>query len=178
MTELLKSPVEIRLATVEDARVIAEVHVASWRATYPGVVPQHYIDSLSVEELADRWRSGIGTPSEMVIYVADCGGMICGFASGGPARAEIVDYSGELYAIYLSPGAHSKGIGARLFWTVADNLHRAGHRSMYVWVLEENSSRGFYERMGGSRLSSAEIELGGKLLTEVSYGWPDLTAAL
>jgi hypothetical protein len=53
MTELRKSPVEIRLATVEDARGIAEAHVASWRATYPGIVPQHYIDSLKVEEFAD-----------------------------------------------------------------------------------------------------------------------------
>jgi GNAT superfamily N-acetyltransferase len=178
MTELPKSPVEIRLATVEDAWAIAEAHVASWRATYPGIVPQHYIDSLKVEEFADRWWTRIVARSEMVIYVADCTGVICGFASGGPARAEIVDFSGELYAIYLSPGAHSKGIGARLFWTVAEHLHCAGHRSMYVWVLEENPSRGFYEHMGGSRLSSAEIEIGGKPLTEVSYGWPDIAAAM
>jgi GNAT superfamily N-acetyltransferase len=114
----------------------------------------------------------------MVIYVVDCGGKIWGFASGGQARTEMADFSGELYAIYLSPGANSKGIGSRLFWTVAEHLHRAGHRSMYVWVLEENPSRRFYERMGGNRLSSADIELGGKHLTEVSYGWPDLAAAV
>jgi GNAT superfamily N-acetyltransferase len=177
MTEPPYSPVAIRLVTVEDARAIAEAHVASWKATYPGIVPQHYLDSLNVEEFAERWRSRIVTPSERVIYGADCGGVICGFASGGPARAEITGFSGELYAIYLSPAALSKGIGSRLFWAVAEHLHRAGHRGMYVWVLEENPSRGFYERMGGSQLSSAEIELGGKLLKEVSYGWPDLAAA-
>jgi hypothetical protein len=79
MTELPRSPVEIRLATLEDTHAIAEAHVASWRATYPGIVPQNYIDSLKVEEFADRWRSSIVTG--MVIYVADCGGMIYGFAS-------------------------------------------------------------------------------------------------
>jgi hypothetical protein len=48
---------------------------------------------------------------------------------------------------------------------------------MYVWVLKDNPSRGFYERMGGRPLTTAEIEIGGKTLTEVSYGWEDLSAA-
>jgi GNAT superfamily N-acetyltransferase len=178
VTEPPKSPVEIRLASAEDARAIAEAHVLSWRATYPGIVPQQYIDSLKVEEFADRWRTRIVAQSEMVIYVADCTRVICGFASGGPARAEIADFSGELYAIYLSPGAHSKGIGARLFWTVKEHLHCAGLRSMYVRVIEENPSRGFYEHMGGGRLSSEEIEIGGKPLTEVLCGWPDIASAM
>jgi GNAT superfamily N-acetyltransferase len=168
----------IRLATVEDASAIAQVHIASWRATYPGIVPQHYIDSLRIDEFTDRWKGRLATQSEMLIYVADADGAVCGFASGGPARANIAGFSGELYAIYLTPELHSKGIGSRLFWAVAEHLKRAGHASMYVWVLEENPSQGFYQQMGGCRISTAEIELGGKPLKEVSYGWPDLDAAL
>jgi L-amino acid N-acyltransferase YncA len=170
-------PVEIRLATVEDANAIAKTHVASWKAAYPGIVPQEYIDSLSIDEFADRWQNRLITPSGMKIYVADCVGTICGFASGGPARAEMPGFSGELYAIYLNPEACFKGIGSRLFWGIAKELQSSGHRSMYVWVLRDNPSRGFYERMGGNFLDAAEIEIGGKTLTEVSYGWQDLTAA-
>ena len=171
-------PVEIRLATIEDAGAIARTHVASWKATYPGIVPQDHLDSLNVEESAGRWQSRLIAPSDVVIYVTDCGGTICGFASGGLARAEIPGFSGELYAIYVSPEAHSRGIGSRLFSATVKSLQHSGHGSMYVWVLEENPSRRFYERMGGSQITTAEIEIGGKTLTEVSYGWPDLTAAV
>jgi GNAT superfamily N-acetyltransferase len=177
MRELPTSSVAIRLATVEDAQGIAEAHVASWQATYAGTVPEPYLNALSVEEFADRWRTHIVTPSGVSVYVADSGEAICGFAAGGAARTEITGFPGELYALYLLPEQHSKGIGARLFWTVAASLHVAGHRGMYAWVLAENPSCGFYEKMGGSRLSSAEIEIGGKCLKEISYGWADLSAA-
>lgn len=169
-------PVEIRLATVEDANAIARTHVASWKATYRNIVPQDYLDSLSIEERAERWRSSLITPSGMKIYVADCSGTICGFASGGPARADIPGFSGELYAIYLNPEVHFRGIGSRLFWAIAKDLRSSGHSSMYVWVLKDNPSRGFYERMGGKPLTAAELEIGGKTLEEVSYGWEDLSA--
>jgi GNAT superfamily N-acetyltransferase len=175
MSTLHTIPVEIRLATVEDADVIARTHVASWRATYPGIVPQVYLDSLSVEERAERWRSALIASTGMKIYVAECSEMICGFASGGPARAEITGFSGELYAIYLNPDVQRRGIGSQLFWAIVEDLHSSGHRGMYVWVLKDNPSRGFYERMGGSLLTAAEIEIGGKTLTEVSYGWQDLS---
>jgi L-amino acid N-acyltransferase YncA len=173
-----KIPIEIRLATVDDADAIAETHVASWKATYRGIVPQDYLDSLSVQQRADRWRSSLIAPSAMNIYVADLGGAICGFASGGPARAEIPGFSGELYAIYLHPDAFLRGIGSRLFRAITEDLQFSGHRSMYVWVLADNPSRGFYERLGGKPLTAANIEIGGKTLVEVSYGWDDLAAGL
>jgi len=178
MDPISNSAVEIRLATVEDADAIAETHVASWKATYRGIVPQDYLDSLSIPQRTDRWRSSMISPSGMNIYVADCGGEICGFASGGPARAEIPGFSGELYAIYLNPEVCRGGIGSRLFWAVARDLQSSGHGGMYVWVLKDNPSRLFYERMGGRPLTAAEVEIGGKTLAEVSYGWPDLSLAV
>jgi len=178
MGTLPNIPVEIRLATVEDSSAIARTHVASWKATYPGIVPRDYLDSLNIDDRADRWRSGMITSPGVNIYVADCSGTICGFASGGSARAEIPGYTGELYAIYLNPEVQFQGIGSRLFWTVAKDLQSSGHSSMYVWVLKDNPSRRFYKRMGGSPLTSAEIEIGGKTLKEISYGWQDLSAAV
>ena len=40
----------VRPARPEDARRIAEIHVETWRATYPGVMPQEVLDGLSVDE--------------------------------------------------------------------------------------------------------------------------------
>lgn len=178
MSKMPRIPAEIRFATAEDAAAIAKVHVASWKSTYPGIVPQSYLDSLNVEEFTERWQSRLDIPSEAVTYVAVSEGTVCGFASAGPARAEKPGFSGELYALYLAQEAQSKRIGSRLFWTLAKHLERAGHGGMYVWVLEENPAHGFYERMGGSLHSTTEIDIGGKLLREVCYGWDELAAAI
>lgn len=37
----------IREAIESDVEAIAHVHVASWRETYPGIMPQPILDSLS-----------------------------------------------------------------------------------------------------------------------------------
>ncbi len=173
-----REAMEVRPARVEDARAMSQVHIESWRATYPGIVPQDYLDSLDVEVFTEHWADRLAAHPEMLIYVAEAGERICGFASGGPARAEVAGFPGELYAIYLTPEFQSKGIGSRLFWTVAGSLERDGCAGMYVWVLDDNPSKGFYRHLGGRELTNAEIELGGKLLTEVSYGWPDLAVAV
>jgi L-amino acid N-acyltransferase YncA len=167
------SPVDVREATLADCASIAETHVASWRATYSGIIPQAHLDSLSVEARAETWAKNLGR-SDTFIYVAERAGSVCGFAAAGPARNETPGYSSELYAIYVHPLAISKGIGSILFNTVRRSLRDRGHQSMYVWVLEANPFRSFYERMGGHQLTTASIEIAGVSLAEVSYGWRNL----
>jgi GNAT superfamily N-acetyltransferase len=72
-----------------------------------------------------------------------------------------------------------KGAGRELIRTLASWLNQHDYRKMRLWVLEDNPSCRFYEKLGGARLSGAKtVELGGKTLTEVAYGWPDLSALL
>lgn len=46
--------------------------------------------------------------------------------------------------------------------------------SMVVFVLKDNISRLFYEALGGIEIDCIEIEIGGKKLTELVYGWKDI----
>ena len=50
----------VRPARPEDARRIAEIHVETWRATYPGVVPQEVLDELRAitTDLVDLYGPG------------------------------------------------------------------------------------------------------------------------
>lgn len=58
---------------------------------------------------------------------------------------------------------------------MAAELLREGILSASLQVLRENHvARGFYERLGGSRLNEREQKWGDVTLTEVVYGWPDL----
>jgi len=168
----------IREATLADARGIAEVHVASWRTTYRGIMPDAYLASLSVDDRERSWARQISAPNyEAVTYVVedegrDEAGRIVGFASGGPRYVGDSAYSGELYAIYLLEEEQGHGLGRRLVRAVAERLAREGMTSMLVWVLETNPARRFYESLGGVLLPERQyFERAGSRLVEVCYGW-------
>ena len=168
--------VRIRQATHDDAVAIAKAHVDSWRTTYAHILPHEFLAGLSCEQRMTSWMNQL-SDAEMnkFIFVADDPAKgIVGFASGGPERSGLTDYSGELYAIYLLQTAQRGGIGRRLVSAVARRLADLGHVSMMVWVLADNPSRGFYEKLGGVCIAEKLIELAGKELVEVAYGWGDL----
>ncbi len=173
-----RATADIRPAAIHDATAIATTHVASWRATYHGLVPQPYLNSLDIEEFAQRWQERLAQSSGMLIQVAEQAGIVCGFAAGGANRGTVPGFAGELYALYLLPSAQRQGLGTQLFWSAASALVKLGHESTVVWVLAQNPSRRFYERMEGTLCGEATIEIGGEQLTEAAYGWPDLPALL
>ena len=49
----------IRDADLPDARGIARVHIDSWRATYPGLLPESYLVNMSEAALTPRWARAI-----------------------------------------------------------------------------------------------------------------------
>jgi L-amino acid N-acyltransferase YncA len=161
----------IREATPEDAAAIAHVHVASWRATYPGIVPQAVLDSLDEEDFSGRWRARLVGDLDIFIAVAVAEEVVCGFASGGPLRKPVGAYDGEIHAIYLLPGMERKGIGRKLFGYVAAELAARRMHHLLAWTLKENPSKPFYERMKGEIVAEQTVEFGGKSLPSVAYGW-------
>jgi GNAT superfamily N-acetyltransferase len=164
----------IRSANQDDAAAIARVHVASWRSTYAGIVAEEYLAALDEAKRELSWREWLTRGIET--YVAALDGEIVGFITGGAIREPIEPYDAELYAIYLLQAAHGQGIGRQLLRQLVVMLLGRGFHSMAVWVLEQNPATNFYERTGGQRLTSKEIEIGGATLVEVAYGWPDLTS--
>lgn len=110
------------------------------------------------------------------IYIAeDEDGRIVGFASGGKERTGKYDgYVGELYAIYLLEGQQGKGVGRKLVQTVVDDLKEKKLNSMLIWALKENPACRFYEALGGQQIDTVEIEIEGKKLSEIAYGWDNL----
>jgi GNAT superfamily N-acetyltransferase len=171
----------IREATIDDAPAIAAIHVASWRTTYRGIMPDDFLAALSAERRERMWRDTLTNPhSPSVVYVAeDAEGRVAGFASGGPpsagepAGSSYAAYAGELYAIYLLSEKQGRGTGRALVRAVARRLADRGMRSMLVWVLADNPARRFYEALGGIPAGEQPIEIGGRQLVEIAYGWPD-----
>lgn len=166
----------VRAATPADAGSIARVHIDSWRTTYAGIVPAEYLANLSYERRESRWYETI-TANEPAssIFVAEVGGNVVGFASGGPERDGDTIYLGELYTVYLLEEHQSRGLGRQLVSAVAQRLLADGFSSMLLWVLEDNhGARRFYESLEGELVGRKTVAIGGRDLVEVSYGWKDI----
>ncbi|MCK6538437.1 MAG: GNAT family N-acetyltransferase [Anaerolineales bacterium] len=166
----------VRAAGIEDAEGIATVHVAAWRETYRGMVPNAFLENLSVARRAAQWMGSLSDPSSVYhrALAAELNGQIVGFANYGFPQEEDEEFDGELYAIYLLKSAQGRGIGRALFTEAAKGLLELGSSSMLVWVLKENPARGFYEHLGGVYLREKPIEIGSVELMEVAYGWREL----
>lgn len=165
----------IRAGTPTDAAAIARVHVATWRSTYPGVLPVKYLLGLSEAACAKRWRrilaiNGYGNRT----YVAEGPQGIVGFGSCGTQRSRLPDFSGEFYALYLLDEAQGQGLGRQLMAVMAGDLVDRGVRSALVWVLRDNPTHWFYERLGGTQVAQQRVRFAGTDLVQLAYGWRDL----
>jgi GNAT superfamily N-acetyltransferase len=165
----------IRVAEVRDAAAIAHVHVQSWLTTYEGIVPREYLASLNEAERVPIWQDWL--TRDIDVFVAEVEGEVVGFAGGGAIREPFDAYDSELYTLYLLKEVRGRGVGKALLGAVVKALVQKGHRSMAVWVLEQNPAVRFYEKTGARYLMSKQIEIGGVNLSEFALGWPDLKAA-
>lgn len=143
------SPVSIREAKIEDARQVAMAHVASWKTSYIGQVPQKVLDELSVSKREAAWLEVISDTGQKVL-VAEKNKKIIGFSSFGPARDEDLDPGiGELYALYLTEENKRSGTGRALWNYSFTALNESGFDSIILWVLDTNEiARKFYEKVG------------------------------
>ncbi len=143
--------VNVRRAAADDARAIAEVHVQSWKAAFPGLVPQDYLDALVPGDRLSQWTEDLASQRWPAVFVAEQDNTVVGFAAVAPSEDPDADPRsvGELRTIYLRPGSWSRGLGAALLEAAVDELRAAGFEAASLWVLHSNArARRFYERHG------------------------------
>jgi ribosomal protein S18 acetylase RimI-like enzyme len=168
--------IEIRAAAPSDAPAIGRIHVASWRETYRGMLPDHFLDNLSAVVRAVMWQGARERDLPVLLFVGQlASGELVGFAGGGPRRGDSPPHDAEVYAIYVLRAARQRGCGRRLLAALAAALRARGFTSLCLWVLRENAqARRFYERLGGQVVGERTEVDGEQELNEVAYGWADL----
>jgi ribosomal protein S18 acetylase RimI-like enzyme len=173
----------LRSAIPGDAPALGALHVASWRETYAGILPDDMLASLSADERAAMWAGILGDPkayADAAVYVAEDQDRLVGFGSCGRQRDEALagsDFSGEIGAIYVLRSHQHLGIGRALMRLLSQALLDADCRAATLWVLRENLvARNFYERLGGTVVGEKKEETPDATLVEVAYGWDDLSA--
>lgn len=167
----------VRKGTMDDIPAAATVRVKTWQAAYRGIVPDEFLDNLSIERNIARWQANFSIPDRFsLFYVGENdAGEVVGFALGGAERDGDPEYHGEIGALYIFPDDQGKGLGRMLVQAFSAALVDEGFTDMLIWVLADNhASRAFYAAMGGQAVREKEQEIGGKMLAEVGYGWKDI----
>jgi len=160
----------VRRAVPEDAPAIGAVHVATWRSAYPGILPDAYLASLSVEREAAGYAASIRIGEGVFVATIGSPGRVVGFTSA--RRASVgTPAQGEVQTLYLLDDYRELG-GGRTLLTKAG----VGCRSAYLWVLRDNPSRFFYDHLGGKPTQESGIHWAGIPLIQVAYVWDPIEA--
>jgi ribosomal protein S18 acetylase RimI-like enzyme len=163
----------IREAVPDDCREIGEIHVAAWRETYAGHLPDRVLAELSAARRAAIWsRSLEAKHPDFRLLVAEDGGGLVGFGACRRADAGTVNADGEVVAIYLLRRAQRRGTGRALLTSLFSLMALRGMRSAGLWVLRENTgARGFYRRLGASEGRHRTEAIGGVPAVEIACCW-------
>jgi len=179
----------IRPATAPDAAGIAKVYVDAWRSAYAAILPHRVLLGMSYERQMREWSWIIRNRTELqpVIVAAEADGGVVGFASFGLARSNGRPVSaqfsgeakvGEIYTLYVQPEFQERGIGRELLAAAFAAMADKGYCRGLLWVLRDNPSRYFYERVGGKMVAERQEQLWGCVTEQICYGWSDLTQAI
>src|SRR4051794_7355161 len=137
----------IRPAQPDDAAAIARVRVESWRATYRGMIPDAYLDGMTIEASTALWHRVLAAaPNTTNTFVAERDGAVRGFSAGLMLAEPKHGLDAELTAIYVVQEEQRTGLGRQLLGAVTAAQRALGASGLIVWVIAANrKARAFYE---------------------------------
>ena len=140
----------VRPAAPRDAKAIAEIHVATWKAAYEGLIPDDFLKAMTVEKRLAYWREAIEFSDPQILVAVDADKVI-GFVGFDRSRdAGTKSVVGEIWALYITPEHWRQGAGLALWDGARDGLKDEGCTQVTLWVLVANErALQFYEQAAG-----------------------------
>ncbi|MGB3555934.1 MAG: hypothetical protein WBA25_14985, partial [Jannaschia sp.] len=156
---------DIRPATPDDAGALARLHVACWRETYPGLLPESEIAARTVETRRAQWLDRLASGRDRVLLLPGLG-----FAEMGPQRDDALREAGweeELHALYLLRAGHRRGHGRALLSAIW-----SGRPASALVVAGNAAACAFYASTGAQVLETRRCRIGEARVDEHVYVWP------
>ena len=173
--------IAVRRARPSDAPLIGAVHVAAWRSAYPGILPESYLAGLSVTRQAAYYDRQIRAGGGVYVAIASgqdvpegAGPRLVGYTTVGRTTKALpggLQADGEIETLYVLDDWRDRGVGRRLIRTGAAHLAAAGSRAAFLWVLRNNPSRWFYQRLGGRPVAESDTKVAGVAVPQMAYAW-------
>ena len=147
----------IRIANKFDVISISEVHAATWREAYKGLINRNYLKKIYDRLWVPKFTQILNDGEYMVaLYTVD--GEITGCITYGKEQDFIIPTSdenekrnkmAEIVTFYVLPEYWGTKQGYKLATFAEKKLKKEGYNGCYVWVLCGNERAiKFYERFG------------------------------
>ncbi|HUO11382.1 MAG TPA: GNAT family N-acetyltransferase [Caulobacteraceae bacterium] len=159
-----------------DAEELGRVHVRAWRETYPGLLPQAYLNRMSPKLHARRFHQELmRAKAGQVTLVAESAEGAVGYAHAALLSGEGRSADAEVQTLYVLRSAQRAGVGRGLLSACARVMRAQGAGSLMLFVLTGNEpARRFYERLGGEAFAEVASHGWGEAVTETAYRWADI----
>lgn len=136
----------IREANTEDIEPIASLYVMNWKKTYVGLLPNNFLNGLTVNKGIKKWQEYLNKEKNR-IFVAYENEKILGFS----ACKEDEELKNCLYldSLHVSETSRGKGVGTKLINTVGSYAYIKGYEHMSICIVKGNdNAKRIYEKMG------------------------------
>jgi len=137
----------VRPAVQLDCPAISSAYIESWRAGYRGLLTQADLEVQAEARSGRDWAFAISQSDRIVLVAEDSSAEIVGVAEceHAPAQGRLP----WLQMLYVIPSAWGSGAAVELLRGALSAAHRAGHRTIWLQVVDrQERARRFYEREG------------------------------
>ena len=174
----MSNEIVMREATSLDAGAITALHVASWRSSYRGVLPDAYLETDAEAERGAHWTKTLGNldPNDLVLLAEDTQNLR-GFISVYWRKEP--GFDAYLDNLHVRPGLRGGGLGRRLLAAALDRLIAKGARNLCLWAFDQNQGAvRFYKRLGGKAVEHGFDDFAGSNAPHTKIAWDNLPAFL
>lgn len=162
--------IQVRPATLRDAKQIAELHNATMRDAYKSMFVDTPVPLLPQDKRQAYWREAIEY-SEPQVHVAIDDDRIVGFVGFDRSRDKGTPPTmGEIWAIYVAGSHWSRGVGLALWDAAREGLQEEGCAQVSIWLpIANDRAIRFFELAGLKReLNTAKtVAVGGVKIEEI-----------
>ena len=162
----------IREANAEDMELIANLYVMNWKKTYVGLLPDNFLNGLTVNDGINKWQEYL-TKEKHRIFVAYENENFWGFS----ACKEDEELKNCLYldSLHVSESSRGKGVGTKLINTVGSYAYIKGYEHMSICIVKGNdNAKNIYERLGAVHYKDFIDDFGGTKSNSQKLIWNNL----
>ncbi len=163
----------IRKAHIEDIEKIAEIYVYNWKKTYKALLPETFLNSITIPAKIHYWREYINKPCHFVFVYTDNSNNIYGFV----ALKEEKEIPNCLYldSLHIKNSCQGKGIGSKLI-SFALSFSKDNHYSkLSICIVNGNdNAKNLYKKLGAKHYKFFDDDFVGTISHSEKLLWDKL----
>lgn len=149
--------IQFREAGISDIPLIRELAHATWKTTYPDILPEEQMNyMLEMMYSTSSLNHQINQQKHRFLFAMDDGRPVA-FASWSEMA---IKGSYRLHKIYVSATRQGKGIGKKLIERIIQTIQPEGSAVLELNVNRHNKAKDFYLRQGFRIVREEDIDIG------------------